>query len=97
MENNNKNEIIELPAPVVLDGQDEVEADIPNQMLVKRIVKNGSGGLDAVISLDPFQTHFLINFALTFLIANGAAKVVDTEEPTEEDDDTTIIDQPPTE
>lgn len=49
-------------------------------MLIKRIVKNEDGGLDAVISLTPEQSHFLLNFAITFLLGQGMLQFLDVPE-----------------
>lgn len=63
------------------------------KMLIKRVVKNADGGLDAVISLTPLQSHFLLNFAITFLLAQGAVQFTDVPEEESEviDQDTVVL------
>lgn len=58
-------------------AQESVDTE---HMLIKRIVKNTDGGVDATISLTAGQAHFLLNFAMTLLLAQGAAVFVDVPE-----------------
>lgn len=78
---------IETPEPAT------VEPTAENKMLIKRVVKNTDGGLDATISLTPSQSHFLLNFALTFLLAQGALQFVDVPEDIEQEtiDDAVVV------
>lgn len=68
-------------------AQESVDTE---HMLIKRIVKNTDGGVDATISLTAGQAHFLLNFAMTLLLAQGAAVFVDVPE---QDVGSEVIDQ----
>ena len=79
---------IETPEPATVEPTAENKT-----MLIKRVVKNTDGGLDATISLTPSQSHFLLNFALTFLLAQGAIQFVDVPEDNEQEtiDDAVVV------
>lgn len=53
-------------------------------LLIQRIQKNKEGGVDFEFHLSEVQTYVLLNFAIGFLMAQGMAQFVDTEEPKQE-------------
>ncbi len=46
-------------------------------MIVKRVIRNEDGTMEATLLLTPEQAAFLINTGLGFLVQSGAAQLVD--------------------